>query len=218
MDFSQARKQLIEMLRREIKDEKVLEIMSKVPRELFVPLEIRSLAYEDCPLPIGFGQTISQPFIVALMTSALELKSSDKVLELGTGSGYQTAILAELADRVITVERIPQLLERAKRLLEELGYNNIEFYIAGKKLGWEEKAPYDAIIVTAGSPQIPPSLLRQLKNGGRMVIPVGGRYDQELLKITKIDEKKIKVENLGGCRFVPLIGEEAWAEEEFDEL
>lgn len=218
IDFAAARRQLIEMLRREIKDEKVLGVMSKVPRERFVPPEIRSLAYEDCPLPIGFGQTISQPFIVALMTSALELKSTDKVLELGTGSGYQAAILAELSEKVITVERVPQLAERAKKLLDELGYNNIEVHIAEKTLGWEREAPYDAIIVTAGAPQIPPSLVKQLKKEGRMVIPVGGRYDQELLKITKIEEKKIKVENLGACRFVPLIGEEAWPEEEFNEL
>jgi len=216
VDFASARAHLIQMLRKEIKDEKVLGVMAKIPRELFVPEEIRSLAYEDCPLPIGFGQTISQPFIVALMTSALELKEQDKVLELGTGSGYQAAILAELAFQVVTTERVPQLAERAEKLLKDLGYNNIEVYIAGKSLGWEAQAPYDAIIVTAGAPQIPPSLLNQLKLGGRLVIPVGGKYDQDLLKVVK-GERKLKVESLGACRFVPLIGEEAW-QEEVDEI
>jgi len=207
-----ARKRLIEGLREEIKDERVLEVMAKIPRELFVPEESRFLAYEDRPLPIGYGQTISQPFIVALMTSALELSGGEKVLEIGTGSGYQAAILAELVRKVVTVERIPELAQRAEKLLRQLGYNNVEVHIAGKELGWPSEAPYDAIIVTAGAPQIPPSLLNQLGTGGRMVIPVGSKYDQDLLKVTKL-EKGVRIENLGPCRFVPLIGEGSWSED-----
>ncbi len=211
MDLEAARARLIEYLGQEIKDKRVLKAMARIPRELFVPPEYYYAAYEDRPLPIGFGQTISQPFIVALMTEALELKGKEKVLELGTGSGYQAAILAELSKRVITVERIPQLAEAARKLLEKLGYTNVEVYIAEKKLGWVAEAPYDAIIVTAGAPSIPEVLLEQLAIGGRLVIPVGSRWQQELLKVTKL-KRGNRIENLGGCRFVPLIGEGAWEE------
>lgn len=186
--------------------------MSKVPREEFVPEESKLCAYEDRPLPIGYGQTISQPFIVALMTSALELKGDEKVLEIGTGSGYQAAILSLLVRRVISVERIPQLAEEARERLRRLGYKNVEVYLAGETLGYPPEAPYDAIIVTAGAPQVPPSLLSQLKVGGRIVIPVGSRFEQDLLKVVKT-EKGIKVESLGPCRFVPLIDKEAWSNE-----
>ncbi len=212
MDFEAARARLIKHLRINIRDEPVLAAMSRVPRERFVPPEERHLAYEDRPLPIGLGQTISQPFIIALMTASLELTGQEKVLEVGTGSGYQTAILAELVRLVITVERLPQLAEAAKGTLDSLGYKNIKVYIAGLTLGWPAEAPYDAILVTAGAPNVPDSLLSQLAIGGRLVIPVGSRYEQELYKITKRSDKSI-VQNLGGCRFVSLIGEDAWTEE-----
>ena len=163
--------------------------MSRIPRERFVPPESQHLAYEDSPLPIGLEQTISQPFIIALMTQALELNGSEKVLEVGTGSGYQTAILAELVQLVITVERLPPLAEPAKKVLDSLGYTNIEVHLAGDTLGWPAEAPYDAIMVTAGAPKVPPDLLGQLVIGGRMVIPIGSRYVQELCKITKQKDK-----------------------------
>jgi len=211
MDFEAARARLIEHLSAEIKDKRVLAVMAHIPRERFVPPESRHLAYEDIPLPIGLEQTISQPFIIALMTGALELTGSEKVLEIGTGSGYQAAILAELAGLVITVERLSPLAKAAKRVLNSLGYSNIEIHLAEETMGWLGGAPYDAIMVTAGAPRVPPDLLAQLAVGGRMVIPVGSRYLQELCKITK-HGKKNKVQNLGGCRFVSLIGKNAWEE------
>ncbi len=212
MDFEAARARLIEHLGSEIRDERVLVAMARIPRERFVPLEEQDLAYEDIPLPIGLDQTISQPFIVALMTEALELTGSEKVLEVGTGSGYQAAILAELARLVITVERLPALTEGAKRVLDSLGYTNVVVHLAEKTLGWQTEAPYDAIMVTAGAPRVPVNLLAQLAIGGRLVIPIGSRYVQELYKVTKRRKKNI-VQNLGGCRFVSLIGEGAWGEE-----
>jgi protein-L-isoaspartate(D-aspartate) O-methyltransferase len=186
--------------------------MARVPRERFVPPGSQHLAYEDIPLPIGFEQTISQPFIIALMTQALEITGNEKVLEIGTGSGYQTALLAELAHLVITVERLPSLAERARSILNSLGYTNTKVYLAQKTLGWPNEAPYNAIMVTAGAPRVPIDLLNQLTIGGRLVIPVGKRHVQELYKVTKRKGKNI-IENLGGCRFVSLIGEDAWEEE-----
>ena len=212
MDFAAMRAELISHLRTEIRDERVLAAMARIPRERFVPPEEQHLAYEDRPLPIGYDQTISQPLIIAIMTEALELTGSEKVLEVGTGSGYQAAILAELARFVITTERLPPLAESAKRALDSLGYTNIEVHLAEETLGWLKGAPYNAIIVTAGAPRVPADLLAQLAIGGRMVIPVGSRYVQELYKITKHRKKNI-VENLGGCRFVSLIGKDAWEEE-----
>ena len=212
MDFETARASLIEHLRTEIKDEQVIAAMARVPRERFVPPEEWDLAYEDRPLPIGLDQTISQPLIVAIMTEALELTGSEKVLEIGTGSGYQTAILAELARLVISVERLPALAESAKKVLDNLGYSNIKVYQAHETLGWPEEAPYDAIIATAAAPRVPPDLLAQLAIGGRLIIPVGSRYMQELCKITR-HRKKNRIQNLGGCRFVSLIGKGAWEEE-----
>jgi protein-L-isoaspartate(D-aspartate) O-methyltransferase len=212
MDFEAAKARLIEHLSSEIRDERVLAVMAGIPRERFVPPGEQDLAYEDIPLPIGLDQTISQPFIVALMTEALELTGSEKVLEVGTGSGYQTAILAELARLVITVERLPALTEGAKRVLDSLGYTNIVVHLAEKALGWPAEAPYDAIVVTAGAPRVPVDLLAQLAIGGRLVIPIGSRYVQELYKVTKFKKKNI-VQNLGGCRFVLLIDKNAWEEE-----
>ena len=211
-DFEAAREALIEHLRRQIRDEMVLRAIECVPRELFIPIASRHQAYEDRPLPIDLGQTISQPFIVALMTEALELKGGEVVLEIGTGSGYQAAILAELARKVITVERHQKLAEGAKHVLDSLGYTNIEVHVAERTLGWCEGAPYDAIIVTAGAPNIPIELLDQLAIGGRMVIPVGSRYDQEMVRVYKTEWGAVG-QNLGGCRFVPLVGEGAWDEE-----
>ncbi len=213
MDFEAARAGLIEHLSNEIRDERVLAVIAGIPRERFVPPAEQDSAYQDMPLSIGLGQTISQPFIVALMTEALELTGSEKVLEVGTGSGYQTAILAELARLVITVERLPALTEGAKKMLDSLGYTNVVLHLAEKTLGWQAEAPYDAIVVTAGAPRIPVDLLDQLAIGGRLVIPIGSRYLQELYKVTKRKKKNI-VQNLGGCRFVSLIGKDAWGEEE----
>ena len=202
---------LIKHLSWEIADKRVVEAIKHVPREAFIPSEYCYAAYEDRPLSVGFGQTISQPFIVALMIQALELKGNEKVLELGTGSGYEAAVLAELARQVITVERIPELAESAEQVLKKLGYSNIKVYVTDRTLGWLEEVPYDAIIVSAGAPSIPQVLLGQLSWGGRLVIPVGSRWQQELMKVTKL-KKGNKVENLGVCYFVPLIGEGAWEE------
>ena len=211
MDFTAARARLVEQLSTEIKDKRVLAAMSRIPRELFVPPESRHSAYEDRPLPIGWDQTISQAFIIALMTEALELIGSEKVLEVGTGSGYQAAILAELSRQVVTVERLPALAENAKHVLDSLGYKNIEIHLVEETLGWKSGAPYDAIMVTAGAPNVPNDLLAQLDIGGRMIIPVGSRYVQELCKITKRKGKNM-VKNICGCRFVSLIGKGAWGE------
>jgi len=186
--------------------------MARIPRERFVPEESRHLAYEDIPLPIGLEQTISQPFIIALMTEALELTGAEKVLEIGTGSGYQAAILAELTHRVVTMERLPKLAETAGKVLDSLEYRNIEIRLSGETLGCPEEAPFEAIMVTAGAPSVPPELISQLALDGRMVIPVGSRYLQELVKITR-QRKKNRIENLGGCRFVSLIGKGAWGQE-----
>jgi len=212
MDFAQARARLITHLGGEIRDRQVLAVMARIPRECFVPPEEQFSAYEDTPLPIGLNQTISQPLIIAVMTEALELKGKEKVLEVGTGSGYQSAILAELARLVVTVERLPSLAETARKTLNNLGYTNIEVHLAGETLGYQDKAPYDAIMVTAAAPRIPDDLLTQLAIGGRMIIPVGSRYVQELYKITR-RKKGDLVQDLGGCRFVPLIGKNAWEKE-----
>jgi protein-L-isoaspartate(D-aspartate) O-methyltransferase len=209
VDLERARQSLFNSLDREIADNRVVDAMRRVPREAFVPKEQYYAAYDDRPLSIGFGQTISQPFIVALMVQALELRGDETVLELGTGSGYEAAILAELAQKVVTVECIPELAEAARQVLGKLGYSNIEVHVAGGTLGWPEGAPYDAIVVSAGAPTVPEALVEQLTWNGRLVIPVGSRWQQELLRVTKLRGKN-EIENLGGCYFVPLIGEGAW--------
>jgi len=211
VDFSRARQILIESISQGIKDKRTLLAMSRVARERFVPVELQSSAYDDRPLVIGYGQTISQPYMVALMTEALELKGTEKVLEIGTGSGYQAAILAELAGFVYSVERIPELAEAAGKLLNELGYKNVRVELAGDKLGCEEHAPYDAVLVAAAAPTVHQALIDQMAEGGRLVIPVGTRLEQELLRVTKGKAGNI-TEKLGGCRFVPLIGRDAWQE------
>jgi len=196
---------------RGIHDQRVLEAMRKVPRHLFVSEALQDQAFGDFPLPIGEGQTISQPFIVAEMTQSLELTQNDRVLEIGTGSGYQTAILAELAYRVYTIERVRKLFIGARKILEQLHYHNVVAKCSDGTLGWAEESPFDAIIVTAGAPEVPATLVEQLEEGGRLVIPVGGRLSQTLLKIER-GEDGIRKTNLGGCRFVKLIGNHGWKE------
>jgi protein-L-isoaspartate(D-aspartate) O-methyltransferase len=185
--------------------------MGEVPRERFVPDELAKRAYEDAPLPIGEGQTISQPLIVAMMTAALDLAGDEKVLEIGTGSGYQAAVLARLAREVITVERFPTLAEETRQRLAGLGITNVAVHVSPEDAppGWPEGAPYDAVIVTAAAPYVPQSLIDQVKDGGRIVIPVGARDHQELLVVTRRGEG-IRRRSLGGCRIVPLIGSQAW--------
>lgn len=199
-----------QLIARDIIDERVLQVMDKVPREVFVGEALRNRSYEDAPLPIGEEQTISQPFMVALMTELLRLKGDEKVLEIGTGSGYQTAILAELSNRVFTIERNHKLSQQARRVLESLGYTNVLTRVGDGTIGWTEFAPYDRIIVTAGAPDVPVSLIKQLAEGGIMVVPTGDRIQQDLKVVTKTDSG-VKIKSGGGCVFVPLIGKEGWS-------
>ena len=201
----------MERLKSEIADDRVIRAMERVPRESFVPAESKHMAYEDAPVPIGEGQTISQPFIVALMVQALELRQTDKVLEVGTGSGYEAAVLAEMASSVVTVERIASLADSARERLASLGYGNVDVVLAGEKLGWEAEAPYDAIVVAAAAPKLLRGLMEQMAGGGRLVIPVGSMQNQELMKVSR-SEDTYSVKTMGACRFVPLIGEDAWPE------
>ena len=213
MDFTTARNRMVDsqLVSRGIKDAKVLLAMRKVPRHRFVEEALISQAYGDYPLPIGEKQTISQPYIVALMTEALELRGAERVLEIGTGSGYQTAILAELAEKVYSIERMYPLSVKARRLLDELGYLNVVLKVGDGTLGWKEEAPFDAVMVTAGSPEVPQPLVEQLTVGGRLVIPVGDRYSQSLVRVARTKEG-IKKVDLGGCRFVNLVGQHGWQE------
>ncbi|NLA41152.1 MAG: protein-L-isoaspartate(D-aspartate) O-methyltransferase [Smithella sp.] len=199
---------------RSIHDDRVLKVMETVPRHLFVDEGLIGQAYCDNPLPIGERQTISQPYIVALMTQALELKGMERVLEIGTGSGYQTAVLAKLADRVFSIERVAALASRARKILDRLNCYNVAIRVGDGSYGWKEEAPFDAIITTAAAPQFPQHLVAQLSAGGRMVVPVGGRGVQTLYKLTRSAENpsELKKEDLGGCRFVSLIGESGWKE------
>ncbi|MBU0479234.1 protein-L-isoaspartate(D-aspartate) O-methyltransferase [bacterium] len=202
----------VQLAHRGIKDKRVLDAMSKVPRHLFVPSDSISVAYTDQPLSIGESQTISQPYMVALMSECLKLSGGEKILELGTGSGYQAAILAELGFSVYTMERISTLSIGAQRILKHLGYENIKFKVGDGTLGWHENAPYDGIMVTAGAPKVSQVLIDQLSEGGRIVIPVGNSFSQELFVASKIN-KKIKTQNICGCMFVPLIGKHGWNSE-----
>ena len=209
--ISDAKDALFLKLSDQVRDSRVLDAMARVPRELFVPPELRSNAYSNAPLPIGYDQTISQPLMTAHMTSVLQPAPTDRVLEVGTGSGYQAAILGLLAHRgsVVTVERIPVLARHADELLRFLDLTNVQVVPAGTTLGCPEKAPFDAILVTAAAPQLPQSLLKQLAVGGRLVIPVGSRDSQELVLAMKTSEG-ISIKYKGPCRFVPLLGKEAW--------
>ena len=214
MDFPKARLKMVEeqIVSRGIKDPRLIAAMKKIPRHLFVEEALQSQAYTDHPLPIGDKQTISQPYMVALMTEALLLTGRERILEIGTGSGYQTAILAELSEKVFSVERIRPLAIRARKLLYELGYFNVEIKIFDGTFGWMEESPFDAILVTAGSPDIPETLIDQLAVGGKLVIPVGDAFVQDLFRVTKT-EGGVKKEDLGGCRFVKLIGKYGWENE-----
>jgi protein-L-isoaspartate(D-aspartate) O-methyltransferase len=196
-----------QIINRGIKDEKVLRAMSKIPRHRFVEDSLRNKAYADHPLPIGEGQTISQPYVVALMTEALKLNPSDRVLEIGTGSGYQAAVLAEIVKEVYTIEIRKRLIERAKKLLNELGYENIKTKYADGYFGWEEYAPFDAIIVTASANHIPPPLIKQLKEGGRLIIPLGSTLYYQTLTLATKRGGELDVEQMGGVAFVPMTGE-----------
>jgi protein-L-isoaspartate(D-aspartate) O-methyltransferase len=197
---------------RGVMDERVLRVMEVIPRHLFVDEGLTDQAYSDNPLPIGERQTISQPYIVALMTEALELKGDENVLEIGTGCGYQSAILSKLADRVFSIERIASLASKARMVLDSIGCFNVLIRVGDGTYGWREESPFDAIIVTAGAPDVPKPYLEQLAVGGRLVIPVGSLHSQALLKLTRLSEdvEDIKKENLGGCRFVNLVGEYGW--------
>ncbi len=211
-DYANKRIKMIEsqIIPRGIKDIRVINAMKKVPRHLFLDEALWPQAYEDYPSPIGEKQTISQPYIVALMTELLELKGNEKILEIGTGSGYQTAILAETAEQVYSIERLPSLAKRARKILDELKYTNIVITIADGTLGWREYSPFDGVIVTAAAPIAPKKLLGQLKPGSRLVIPVGEEYVQDLIVYTRQEGDSFSKENYGGCRFVKLIGEQGW--------
>ena len=214
IDFPKTRLKMVEeqIVSRGIKDAKLIAAMKKIPRHLFVEEALQNQAYNDHPLPSGEKQTISQPYMVALMTEALLLTGKEKVLEIGTGSGYQTAIVAELSEKVFSVERIRPLAIRARKLLYELGYFNVEIKIFDGTFGWMQESPFDAIVVTAGSPDIPQPLIDQLAMGGKLVIPVGDAFVQDLFRVTKTEEG-VRKEDLGGCRFVKLIGKYGWETE-----
>lgn len=192
---------------RGVQDERVLDAFREVPRELFVERGLEQVAYTDAPLPIGESQTISQPYVVALMVEALDIRPSDRVLEVGAGSGYAAAILSRLASEAYAIERLPSLAREAHERIERLGYVNVKIRAGDGTLGWPEAAPFDAILVSAGGPDVPPALLEQLAAGGRIVIPVGTSHEQELIRITKSADGRLRTQNLGPVMFVPLIGQ-----------
>lgn len=212
-DYKNQREEMVkkQLIRRGIKDKRVLAAFREVPREKFVPEDVKEYSYQDGPLPIGKEQTISQPYIVAEMVESLELDETDTVLEIGTGSGYETAILAQIADHVYSVERIESLADKAKKLLDELNYKNITIKLGDGSLGWPNgDKKFEGIIVSAGAPSIPESYKKQLKTGGHLVIPVGSRALQNLYKVEKRSENDFNKQSLGHVRFVPLVGEQAW--------
>jgi len=220
VDYAKLRK---EMVRRQIgargvRDKKVLDAMQRTPRERFTPARLKKRAYEDTPLPIGAGQTISQPYMVAMMIEALRLEGGEKLLEIGAGSGYAAAVLAQIAGSVFALERIGSLARTAAAHLKETGHDNVFVRHDDGTLGWSEQAPFDAILVSAGAPDIPEALLRQLGVGGRMVIPVGAsKQAQKLIRVTRTDERQYQREELGDVRFVPLIGAKGWCEEALED-
>ncbi|MFN3740619.1 MAG: protein-L-isoaspartate(D-aspartate) O-methyltransferase [Thermodesulfovibrionales bacterium] len=213
MDFESLRRWMVEtqIILRGVKDPTVINAMLKVPRHRFVPEELMDRAYDDMALPIGEGQTISQPYMVAVMTELIEPDINHRVLEIGTGSGYQAAVLAEIVKEVYTIERVASLSERARQIVRELGYENIFFKIGDGTLGWPEEAPFDRIIVTAAAPEIPDTFVEQLKEGGIVIAPVGSRYSQVLIKGRKQKGSLITEESVP-CVFVPLVGEKGWRE------
>jgi len=212
VNYDSQRKQMVDvqLVRRGISDRRVLEAFLKVPRHLFVQPAMQHRAYDDNPLPIGQGQTISQPYMVALMTQALRLTGSERVLEIGTGSGYQAAILAELSSQVFTVERIEALARQARQVLDELRYYNVAVKVGDGTIGWAEHAPFDRIMVTAGAPRVPGTYWEQLAEGGILAIPVGDSYVQSLKVIEKKDGREVQSDQ-GGCVFVPLLGKYGWS-------
>ena len=209
--YAGQRRKMVEeqLVERGIKDLGVLEAMSRVPRHLFAQESLRHRAYGDYPLPIGENQTLSQPYIVAAMTAALSLKGEERVLEIGTGSGYQTAVVAELARQVFTIERLNNLSRKAQKILEGLNYMNIVFKMFDGTYGWPDQAPFDAILITASSKEIPQSLVKQLGEGGRLVAPTGDANEQKLVVLTK-NGSHVSRRELGACKFVPLIGKYGW--------
>jgi len=211
VDWENLRHEMVErqLVRRGIRDARVLEAMREVPRHMFVAPGMEARAYDDNALPIGEGQTISQPYMVALMTQALELSGTERVLEIGTGSGYQTAILARLAEQVFSVERVSSLARTARETLEQLGMSNVAIRTGDGTIGWKEFEPYDRIIVTAGAPEVPPSLTEQLSDPGIMVVPVGSQGLQQL-KVVRRQGGTLSTSDAGGCVFVPLLGREGW--------
>jgi protein-L-isoaspartate(D-aspartate) O-methyltransferase len=211
MNYELSRKQMVDqqIIRRGVNDPKVIAAMQKVPRHLFVQAALQDRAYDDNPLPIGEAQTISQPYIVALMSQNLNLKGGEKVLEIGTGSGYQAAVLAEMGAKVFTIERVEKLARSAKKLLDDLKYHDIAVKYGDGTIGWAEHAPYDRIIVTAGAPEVPKAYWDQLAEGGRIAIPVGDVHVQSLVLVDKVEGKQVKSE-VCGCVFVPLIGKYGW--------
>ncbi|GAB4547066.1 MAG: protein-L-isoaspartate(D-aspartate) O-methyltransferase [Anaerolineae bacterium] len=214
-DFEEARLRMVErqLAGRGITDERVLQAMREVPRHRFVPEDLWDMAYRDTPLPIGYGQTISQPYIVAYMTQMLRLSPDSRVLEVGTGSGYQVAILSRLAKQVYTIERVEELARRAEQIIRELGYHNVMFRVGDGGYGWPEFAPFDAIIVTAAAPEVPPPLISQLAEGASLIAPIGPAGYQELVRLTKQGETT-QVEHLVPVAFVPLVGEHGWREQD----
>ena len=212
MDYSVARRRMVEqqIAARGIVDQRVLDAMLTVPRHLFVEAGLQSHAYSDGSLPIGEKQTISQPYMVAAMTATLELQGDERILEIGTGSGYQTAVLSKLVKRVYSIERIAVLAGRARKILDQLQMSNINIKIGDGTVGWKDQAPFAGILVAAGSPDVPTEYLQQLDVGGKLVLPVGDQEQQILMRITRQDDGRFKREQLMGCRFVPLIGEQGW--------
>jgi protein-L-isoaspartate(D-aspartate) O-methyltransferase len=211
-EYAIARRRMVEeqLIPKGVEDELVLDAMNKVPRHLFVEQALQAQAYGDSPLPIGEKQTISQPYMVAFMTEALELKGREEVLEIGTGSGYQAAVLSCLARRVYTIERHTPLARRARQVLDRLGCSNVQLKLGDGTLGWAEMGPFDGIMVTAGAPVLPQKLKAQLKPGGRLIVPVGDKSQQVLLRVRRTGEESYEEERLLGCRFVPLVGENGW--------
>jgi protein-L-isoaspartate(D-aspartate) O-methyltransferase len=212
MDFSIARRRMVEqqIISRGVEDQRVIDAMMQVPRHLFVESGLQSHAYSDASLPIGEKQTISQPYMVAAMSTALELQGHERILEIGTGSGYQSAVLAMLVKRVYSIERISMLAGRARKVLDQLCLSNVNIKVGDGTIGWRDQAPFDGILVAAGAPDIPTEYLQQLEVGGKLVLPVGDRSQQILVRVTRQEDDNYKREQLMGCRFVPLIGEQGW--------
>lgn len=213
IDLTVEREEMVEnQIRvRGVRDPAVLNAMRTVPREMFIPRALREFAYADRPLPIASNQTISQPYIVGFMIAALDLNKNERVLEIGTGSGYAAAVLSQIVDEVVSVERVQELADHAAQVLKQLNYLNVEVQLGDGTQGWPARSPYDAIIVAAGGPKVPEALSRQLKIGGRMAIPVGSDTTcQELIRVTRVSEMEYKSEAIADVRFVPLIGDEGW--------